>query len=80
MKLQFSDIRLSIQWIEDVEMLGEMIETPFYTKDTLTFENDYTKDNLWTLVNILNSTLDQLENSTIRVTTDGKCLISLLRG
>ncbi len=78
MKIQFDDIRLAFQWVGDL-CGGEMIVTPTYTRDALTFDNDYTDDDLLDLVRIMNLTLDLMENKVVRVAVDNGSLISLMR-
>ncbi len=81
MKLQFSDIRLAFQWVEDLSKdEGEFITTPTYTKDALSLDNDYDNDEMDILVTIVNSALDLMGNSNVRVAHDrGSYLVSILR-
>ncbi len=79
MKIQFSDIRLAFQWVGDLCGQGEMIITPTYTVDALTFDSDYTNADLWDLASILNDTLNLMGNNVVRVVVDNGSLVSLMR-
>lgn len=78
MEIDLDDIKLAFQWVKDVQS-GEMVVTETYTYDALTFDNDYSDEDLFDIAAIINYALDGIKNRTVRVSVSNGSLISLLR-